>query len=258
MIDAIPGNWSVFDQWAIWRFLLVGLWISARIAGISILLSLVIGVIMAVGRLSPVPAARLVATGYIETFRATPLLLLITFVFFGAGRIDTAWANHVPLLSYFFDDAQGDLTPEASGIVALTLYNSAIVAEIVRAGIGSIPRGIIEASRTLGLGYLQSMRYVAVPMALRRMAPGLVSQLITLFKDTSLVALIAVLELSRRARILYDSPAYSQATVEILLVVGILYFVPNYLLSLLASWLERGPDMRSRRDDIAVAPRAAE
>jgi putative glutamine transport system permease protein len=255
----IPGDWAVFDQWAIWRFLFEGLWISVRIAGVSILLSLVIGVVMAVGRLSPVPAARFVATGYIETFRATPLLLLITFVFFGAGRLNTGWANGIPVLTYFFDDVHGDLTPEASGVLALTLYNSAIVAEIVRAGIASIPRGVIEASRTLGLGYLQSMRYVAVPMALRRMAPGLVSQLITLFKDTSLVALIAVLELSRRARILYDSPAYSQSTVEILFVVALMYFVPNYLLSLLAGRLERGPEARAGLDgDIAAARAAAE
>lgn len=246
-MEWLPGNWEIFEDWAIWRFLLGGLWIAMRIAGMAIALSIAIGVLMAVGRLAPVRAVRVLSTAYIEGFRATPLLLLITFVFFGAGRLNTGWANHVVVLSYFVDDVHGDLTPEASGVLALTLYNSAVVAEIIRAGILSIPRGVIEASRSLGLGYLQSMQYVALPMALRRMAPGLVSQLITLFKDTSLVALIAVLELSRRARILYDSPAYTQATVEILLVVALMYFVPSYLLSLLAAHLERDPAARSGR-----------
>src|SRR5262245_46558643 len=149
VFDLLPGNWELFEQWAIWRFLLGGLWISVRIAGIAIAASMVVGILAAVGRLSPVPAVRVLSVAYIEGFRATPLLLLITFVFFGAGRLNTGWANDIPVLSYFVDDVNGDLTPEASGVLALTLYNSAVVAEIMRAGILSIPRGVIEASRAL-------------------------------------------------------------------------------------------------------------
>lgn len=253
-LDLLPGNWELFKVWALWEFLLRGLLVSARIASVAIVLSVVVGLVMAVGRLAPIPMVKFLCTTYIEVFRATPLLLLITFVFFGAGRLDTSWARGIPVLSYFVDDTNGDLTAEASAILALTLYNSAVVAEVIRAGILSISKGIIEASRALGLTYLQSMNYIALPMALRRMSPGLVSQLITLFKDTSLVALIAVLELSRRARLLYDSATYSQSTVEILFVVALMYFVPNYLLSLLAARLEKGPETRARRDaDLAAA-----
>ena len=246
VLDLLPGDWDVFKLWPIWRFLLGGLWISVRIALISIVLSLVIGVIMSVGRLSPVPLVRVLATTYIETFRATPLLLLMFFVFFGAGRFNTSWAQGIPLLSWFVDDSSGDLTSEASAILALSLYNSAVVAEVMRAGILSISKGIIEASRALGLTYLQSMRYLAVPMALRRMSPGLVSQLITLYKDTSLAYLILVFELLRRGKLLYESPVYGNPIVEVLIVIALFYFIPNYLLSRVAAQLEHGPETDAR------------
>lgn len=254
LLDLLPGNWDLFKLWPIWRFLLLGLRLSAEIALISIALSLVVGIIMSVGRLAPVPIVRVLATTYIETFRATPLLLLLFFVFYGAGRFNTSWAMGVPVFDWFVDDRSGDLTPKASAILALSLYNSAVVAEIMRAGILSISKGILEASRCLGLGYLQSMRFVAVPMALRRMSPGLVSQLITLYKDTSLAYLVSIFELLRRGRILYESPTYGTPIIEVLTVVALFYFIPNYLLSLLAARLERGPELQSIRHEAADAP----
>lgn len=251
-LDLLPGNWDLFREWPYWEFLLRGLWISVQIAAIAIVLSVAVGITMAVGRLAPSPVLRLLATTYIEVFRATPLLLLIFFVFFGAGRFNTSWAQDIPVLSYFVDDRSGDLTPQAAAILALTLYNSAVVAEIMRAGILSISKGILEASRALGMTFLQTMHNVAIPMALRRMAPGLVSQLITLFKDTSLAALITVFELLRRGKILYETPAYGNPTIEVLTVVAMMYFIPNYILSLIATRLEQGPDQRARGDAPAV------
>jgi putative glutamine transport system permease protein len=217
------AGWEPFHHWPIWRFLLYGLWLAIKIAGASIVISLAIGVVMAVGRLAPVRFVRWAAGAYVEVFRATPLLLLLFFVFFGSAR------------------TPAKLDAQTSAIIALSLYNSAVVAEIVRGGINSISHGILEAGRALGLSYLQEMRYIAVPMALRRMSPGLVSQLITLFKDTSLVSILGVLELVRRARLIYEQPRYSDA-VEVLLVISVMYFVPCYALSLLAQRLERGPD----------------
>jgi putative glutamine transport system permease protein len=253
-MDLLPGQWDLFKQWAIWEFLLRGLWVAVQLAFFGIILSLIVGVLMAVARLSPVPIVKYLASTYIEVFRATPLLLLFFFVFFGAGRFNTGWARDVPLLSYFVDDTTGDLTPEASAVLALTLYNSAVVAEIIRAGILSISKGIIEAGRALGLTYIQTMNSIAIPMALRRMAPGLVSQLITLFKDTSLAFLISVEELLRRGRILWDSPTYTDSTIEIFIVVSLLYFIPNYALSLIAGRLEKGPEMRAwQGEEAAVA-----
>lgn len=249
-LDFLPGDWSNFKIWAIWRFLLDGLWISVQIASISIVISVIVGILMSVGRLSPIPIVKLLATIYIETFRATPLLLLMFFVFFGAGRFNTSWAMDIPVLDWFVDNRSGDLTAIASAILALSLYNSAVVAEIMRAGIISISKGVIEATRCLGMTYLQSMRHVAVPMAFRRMSPGLVSQLITLYKDTSLAYLLSVPELLRQGKILYETPFYGNHIIEVLTVVALLYFIPNYLLSLWAAHLEKGPDTRDR----ATAP----
>jgi glutamate transport system permease protein len=214
------AGWAPFADWPIWRFLLGGLWTAVQIAGASIVLSILIGTLMAVGRLAPSRPLRWICGTYVEVFRATPLLLMLLFVFFGSARTPFA------------------LGPFAAAAVALTLYNSAVVAEIVRAGIRSISRGILEAGQALGMSYLQTMRYVAVPLALRRMAPGLVSQLITLFKDTSLASVLGITELARRGRVIHDTPTYGN-TIEVLLVVSALYFIPSYILSLIAFRLER-------------------
>jgi His/Glu/Gln/Arg/opine family amino acid ABC transporter permease subunit len=245
MITLLQGaGFEPFTTWPIWRFLLEGLWLSIQIAFYAIILSIVVGITMAVGRLAPVRPVRLLAGAYVEVFRATPLLLLLFFVFFGAGRVELDFLNSIPLLARTVDDV-GQLEAVPSAVIALALYNSAVLAEIVRAGILSISKGILEASRALGLNYLQSMRYVALPMALRRMSPGLVSQLITLFKDSSLASILGISELLRHGRIIYEQPLYANA-VETLTVVALLYFIPCYGLSLLAQRLERSPEARER------------
>ena len=234
------AGFEPFKHWPIWHFLLDGLWLSVRIALYAITLSIVIGTTMAVLRLAPARPLRWLGATYVEVFRATPLLLLLFFIFFGAGRVDLSFMLDVPLLKSLVDD-RGHLDRIPAAVAALTLYNSAVVAEIIRAGILSISTGILEATRALGLTYLQSMRYVALPMALRRMAPGLVSQLITLFKDTSLASILSIFELLRSARLLYDSPIYNNQ-LEVLLVVSMMYFIPCYALSLLAQRLAQSPD----------------
>ena len=237
------AGWEPFTSWPIWRFLLEGFWLSVQIAAIAIALSIVVGIVMAVGRLAPARPLRWLCGAYIEVLRATPLLLLLFIVFFGGGRLELDFLRELPVFSLAVDDA-GHLNPVPSAIIALALYNSAVVAEVVRAGILSIPRGILEAARALGLTYLQSMGLVALPIALRRMSPGLVSQLITLFKDTSLVSILGITELLRHGRIIYEQPLYANA-VETLTVVAILYFIPCYALSLLAQRLEKGPEARA-------------
>ncbi len=233
-LDLLPGNWEAFKLWSTWRFLFGGLLIAIRIAGQAIILSLIVGILMSIARLAPSRPLRWAATMYVEVFRATPLLLLLFFVFFGSAR------------------GGYGLSPEQAAVLALTLYNSAVVAEIMRAGILSISRGIIEASRALGMSYLQSMRYIGVPIAFRRMAPGLVSQLVTLFKDTSLAALITVLELLRRGRLIFELLQYGNPVIEVLIVVGLMYFIPSYALSLLAQRLEQGPEARAGREEGVV------
>ena len=105
LLDHLPGNWVVFKEWVYWEFLFKALWLVTRMAFIAIVLSIAVGTIMAVARLAPVRGVRWAATTYVEGFRATPLLLLLFFVFFGGGRVDLGWLMDIPFGDNFVDDA---------------------------------------------------------------------------------------------------------------------------------------------------------
>lgn len=217
VFGSLPGAWEPFEDPAIWEFILRGLWVTLRMSATAITLSLLFGTILALLRVSPIRPVSWVATTYIELVRALPSFLIIFYTFLMAPKIGL------------------DLSGFWAGVTGLTLYTSAVMAEIVRAGIHSVQRSVVEASRSLGLSYLKTMRLVVLPIALRRMVPSLVSQAITLNKDTSLTALVTVQELTFRGRILfrqYFNP------VETLLVIALLYFAVNYILSLLTRRLE--------------------
>ncbi len=209
-----PRKWAVFLDLDIWRFLWTGLQVTLAMAAIAGAASLVLGLILALMRLSRVALLRYPAAAYVETIRALPVLVLIFFTFFAAARAGLGL------------DAFG------AGTLALALYTGAVNAEIMRAGILSIERGQVEAARSLGLTYAQTMRFIVLPQALRRMVPPQVSQLITLIKDTSLAAVIGVGELTWRARILYQSPEFSPP--HTLFITACVYFVVNYSLSRLS------------------------
>ena len=211
------GNWAPFAEPAIWGFILTGLWLTVQIAVVAGLLSLAGGLLLALARLSPRRALAVPAGIYVETMRALPLFLIILYTFLAAPRLGLS------------------LEPVPAAIFALTLYTSAVMAEIVRAGIHSLARGQTDAARALGLSYPQTLRFVVLPQALRRMSPALVSQLITLTKDTSLASLIGVNELARRAGILYNN--YFNP-IETLLVVAAIYFAICASLSALSRRLE--------------------
>jgi ABC-type amino acid transport system permease subunit len=132
-------------------------------------------------------------------------------------------------------------------MIGLTIYTSAVLSEIVRAGVLSIPRGEVEAARSLGLTYGQTMRRVVLPQALSRMAPAIVSQLITLVKDTSLASILAVQELVGSARVLFN---FYGNPIETLFVAACIYFAICYSLSQISRRLEAG---RSPEQRVAVA-----
>ncbi len=218
-----------------WTFLGLGLATSLAAATISIALSLAFGTGLALLRLSrsrlmglPAPrslqwAASVPATALVQAIRSSPLFMIILYVFIAAPDLGL------------------NLAAFGAGVLALTLYTSCVLAEIVRAGILSLDRGQFEAADALGLGYVDKLRFVVLPQSLRRMAPAVVSQLITLIKDTSLLYLITVTELFRRGTILQQ--AYLNP-IETLLVIAAIYFVVNLLLSALARRLARRPSRR--------------
>lgn len=197
--------------------LLWGLWTTLWISLASGALGLLIGLATGLCRLSSNPTLRDLSTVYVELVRGTPLLVQI-FIF------------------YFFIGTVLSLSREFAGVAALALFTGAYVAEIVRAGVQSIARGQDEAARSLGLNAAQSMRHVVLPQAFKRVLPPLAGQFISLVKDTSLVSVIAITELTKSGR---EAITTSFSTFEIWFCVAALYLVINLPLSHLAGRLER-------------------
>ncbi len=222
-------KWEPFLLPSTWLFLARGLFVTLVVAGVSLVASLVFGVFLGVVRSALSGPGRWIVTALIEIVRATPILAILLVVYIAMLRTG--------------------ITREAviAGIVGLTIYNSAVIGEIVRAGIASIPRGESEAARSLGLTYRQTMRWVVLPQALARMTPALVSQLITLIKDTSLLFIIAAPELLSFGKSFFN---FYGNLLETYFVIGCIFFAINYPLSRLARRLEAG---RPPAERVAVA-----
>ena len=216
------ARWEPLTQWAILRFLLLGLVATLKVAAVSMVLGITIGGLMALGRLARNAPIRWLAGAYVELFRAVPLLLLIFFS-----------ARALPELGV-------DLDAFWYLVLGLVAYNSAVLGEIFRAGILSLDRGQTEAAQAIGLTYWQSMRIVIVPQAARRMIPAIVSQLVTLLKDTSLGFVLPYEELLRRGQITGE---FTKNPLQVLVVVAVMYIAVNASLSRVARRLE----VRQRR-----------
>ena len=199
--------------------LLDGLKNTLLAAAYALVLAMLLGVVLAFGRLSQRWFVRYPAIAVIEFFRGVPLLLLIFALFLAypivVGRsLPALWAL----------------------VIALTLYNGAVIAEIVRAGILSIPKGQTEAASAIGLGRGQTLRIVLLPQAVRIMLPALVSQLVVLLKDTSLGFVIGFEELLRTGQQLTQA---LNNPLQMFTAIALIYIVINFALSSLAGFLER-------------------
>jgi polar amino acid transport system permease protein len=223
--------WSNLTTLLIWRFPdgdpseffhgLGGLSGSILIAVISIIGSFFIGLVVGMGRTARNRVFRIPSTVYIEFVRSIPLILVIF------------WTNAVIFGIVFKIDIQTFW----AGTIALTFFFAAYIAETVRAGIENIPVGQVEAATASGLSYFQIMRKIILPQALKQMLPALVGMFIAAFKDTSLVYIIGVMELTRAAYAINNRIMIYPF--EIFTTVAILYFVPSYLMSRYAKRLER-------------------
>lgn len=198
----------------LWR----GLQATLLAAGYGLLFASVLGMVLGVGRLSSRAWVRVPAVAVIEFFRGIPLLLLIFFFFLG-----------FPVLF-------GISLPALWALVfGLTLYNGSVIAEIIRAGVLSLPRGQTEAALAIGLRRGQAMRLVLLPQAIRLMLPALISQLVVLLKDTSLGFIVGYPELLRqtgRAVQVLDNP------LQLYAFAALIYIVVNSMLSLLANYVD--------------------
>lgn len=204
--------------------LLWGGLITLQLTAISILLGLVGGSLLGIARLSPSKLVSILARLYVDFFRGTPLLVQLFIIYFGLPAL--LQGIGLPLR----------LNQWTAAIIALSLNSAAYIAEIVRAGIQSIELGQREASQSLGLGAIQTMRYVIFPQAFRRMIPPLGNEFISMLKDTSLVAVIGFEELFRRGQLVV---AQNFRSFEIYTAVALVYLVLTLISSQLFSALER-------------------
>lgn len=216
--DAVAANAAVGVNFE-WRVgpLTQGLWVTIWISFVSGFVGLAIGLITGLCRISKNPTLRGLAIMYIELIRGTPLLVQI-FIF------------------YFFIGTVLNLDRIVAGVGALALFVGAYTAEIIRAGIQSIAKGQTEAARSLGMSATQTMIYIVLPQAFKRVLPPLAGQFISLIKDSSLVSVIAITDLTKSGREIITS---SFATFEIWFTVALLYLLVTAVLSQLLFWLER-------------------
>ncbi len=206
-----PRNFSPFLEPNIWRFIGEGILTVLIVSTAAILLSLPVALLLALGRISPKPIIRWPAVAFVEVIRALPLLLVIFAVFLLMPReLPVLWSRETLALT-----------------LALTVYTAAINAETLRAGILALERGQLEAARSLGLTYVQALRWVVLPQVIRNTLPTLLAQFTTLVKDTSLGSIIAMVELLQRGVIIYQG---FRNPMETLYVIALVYFALNFLL----------------------------
>jgi His/Glu/Gln/Arg/opine family amino acid ABC transporter permease subunit len=250
-----PDNW----RWVVTennaQFLLEAFLTNVQIALIAMVVALALGLVLALMAISTLTPLRVAAKLWVDVFRNVPLILLILYL---------ALSLPEGLRDFWVDNAPGFL-PAAlrsqfvlAGIGGLVLYNSAVLAEVFRAGILSLDKGQREAAEALGLSYGQQMRLVVLPQGLRRMVPATVSQLITLNKDTTLVSIIAIQEVVRSGRVLtqtagnpFTGGGVDAPILQVMIFIGILFVIVNFALSRLSRRLEV---REGRRTAVRAAP----
>lgn len=219
--EAVKTAPKLFDMELAKRTLplfLIGIWMTAKLAFLSLLLGLPIGLLLALARVQSSKLLRAPAAVYVEVMRGTPLLVQILFIYF----VLPSFGVSIPAFW--------------SGVIALTLNSAAYIAEIFRAGILSIDAGQMEAARALGMSHAQAMRRIILPQTFRRVVPPLTNEAIALLKDSSLVSVIGLTELARTGQELASRNA---APLTIWPMVAIFYLLLTFPLTRIAEYLER-------------------
>ncbi|WP_137147836.1 amino acid ABC transporter permease [Mycolicibacterium sp. CR10] len=234
------AKWEPFLTADLWRtYVLPGVQGTITAAVVSIVLALVLGFVLGVGRLSTHTGIRWVCSVIVEFFRAVPVLIMMIFAYFLYATYDVFPSKHLAL---------------AGVITGLTLYNGAVIAEIVRAGVHSLPRGQGEAASALGLTSGQTMRSILLPQAITSMLPVLISQVVVVLKDTAIGYQITFVEMVRQGTNVGSS--YGNY-IPALIVIALLMITVNFALSWFAVWLERRL-RKSKRGPAPLEPGAVE
>lgn len=210
------------------NFYITGAKNTILIAAFTVLLGVVLGIVLALMRLSKNPVLKFVSTAYIEFVRGTPLLVQLFIVFYGLPMIGVRFPD-VPALG-------SDFSGFVAGIITLSLNSGAYVAEIIRAGIQAIDKGQMEAARSLGMTHSMAMRYIIIPQAFKNILPALGNEFITVIKESSIVSIIGIHDLMYNADTVRGNTFQPFAP---LVVAAIIYFILTFTLSKLLGIAER-------------------
>ena len=216
------ARWEPFVEPATWTaYLLPGLWGTLVAAFFSIILAVVFGVLLGLGRLSQLAPVRWACGIFVEFFRAVPVLMMMLFAYY---------------VFLFGFQVSGDYLSLYGVIAGLTFYNSSVIAELIRSGVGALPAGQREAGLAIGLTPFQTLRTIQLPQAITLMLPSIVSQMVVVLKDSALGFWILYEELVRAGQTLASGRGNLIPT---FLVIAAIFIGINYLLTLLARYLER-------------------
>lgn len=232
-----PDKWLPFletDSWT--AYLIPGLVGTLVAAAISVVLAVIVGIALGMGRLSDLAAIRVLCGAFVEFFRAVPVLVMMLFAYF---------------FGIFVLQVDPDALPLFGTVVGLTFYNSCVIAELVRSGVHALPGGQREAGLALGLTPTQTLISVLLPQAITAMLPSIISQLVVILKDSALGYNIVFLELLRQGQ---NLATYRGNLIPTLIVLAAIYIVINYALSKLAGLVERR--MRAGKRGIKAVPDA--
>lgn len=211
-MNALTGSvMEMLSDPVFWLGLWYGLLLTLQISVFAITLSFIFGTILGAMRYSGLPFISQLATTYIEVVRNLPTLLLILVSYFVLG-MDAVWA----------------------ATIGLTIYTSAIIAEIIRGGLNSVHIGQWEAARSQGFSFLQSMRYIVLPPSIVKMIPPIVSQFVTVIKDSSFAMAIGAYELMFKGTILAAKYWKPEQIITIYVVISLIYFIINFIISMIA------------------------
>lgn len=218
------------------KFMLDGIVVTIKITSISFILVIIVGLIGGLGRLARNPVIKGIATLYVEVIRGIPLMVQLLFWYFAFPAViqNLGTSMNLPAFASYRPNA------EVMAVLGLTICYGAYMSEIYRAGIQSIGKGQMEAARSLGMSQVQAMRYVILPQAIRVILPPIGNEFISLLKDSSLVSVVAVADLTRLGR---EFSGRYAIPIETWSMVALIYLVMTILSARVVNWIERRTKM---------------
>ncbi|MCI7589699.1 MAG: amino acid ABC transporter permease [Candidatus Treponema excrementipullorum] len=223
-------NFSFLNRY--WSFYLIGAKNTVLLALIAVVIGAALGLLLAICRISKSRILRFVSTAYVEFVRGTPLLVQLFIIYYGLQAVGIRFPD-IPVMTAILDINFSDFM---SGVITMGLNSAAYVCEIFRSGIQSVDKGQMEAGRSLGLSYGQTLQKIIVPQAIRNVLPALGNEFVVVIKESSIVSIIGIADLMYKANTVRGN---TFQPFEPLLVSALVYFLLTFTLSKLLAYIEK-------------------